>query len=109
VESARDLVTLAAELAARMQHRHDDLKRGLLELGLLVDRDSAAVVADRDAVVRVNDDFDVRAVAGERLVDRVVYDLVDQVVQPLRASGSDVHTGALANGLKALENLDILT
>ena len=45
---------------------------------------------------------------GERLVDRVVDDLVDEVVQPGRSGGADVHGRPLAHGLEAFEDLDAL-
>ena len=61
----------------------------------------AAVGEDRD-VDRV-------AVAGERLVDRVVDDLVDQVVQAAGTGRSDVHARPLANRFEALENLDLVS
>ena len=52
-------------------------------------------------------DDDLVAVPGQRFVDRVVDDLEDHMVQA-RAIGriSDVHAGALAHGLQALEHLD---
>ena len=53
-------------------------------------------------------DVDARAVAGERLVDGVVDDLVDEVVQPPQARRADVHPGALADGLETLEDGDVL-
>jgi hypothetical protein len=44
---------------------------------------------------------------GQRLVDAVVHDLVDHVVQARAVIGvADVHAGALAHRLQALENLD---
>ena len=58
VQAARDLVAAAvAELAAGVQHGQDDLGRRALLLLVHVDRDAAAVVGDRDAVVRVQDDL----------------------------------------------------
>ena len=48
------------------------------------------------------------AEAGERLVDRVVDDLVDEVVQAALAGRADVHAGALADRLEALEDRDVL-
>ena len=51
--------------------------------------------------------LDVVAVAGERLVDGVVDDLVDQVVQSARTGRADVHAGPLANRFESLENLDV--
>jgi hypothetical protein len=58
-------------------------------------------------VVRMDRDLDVRAVAGERLVHRVVDDLVDEVVQAARAGRADVHARPLAHGLQALQDLDL--
>ena len=75
---------------------------------MISDRDAATVVVDRAAVVRVEDDADRVAVAGEGLVDRVVDDLVDQVVQTARAGRADVHPGALANRFEPLEDGDVL-
>jgi len=51
---------------------------------------------------------DLGAVAGERLVDRVVDDLPDQVVEAAVVGRSDVHAGTPANRLKAFEDLDLL-
>ena len=51
-------------------------------------------------------DLDPVAVAGQRLVDGVVHDLPHQVVQAALAGGADVHAGALADRLEALEDLD---
>ena len=45
-------------------------------------------------------------VAGQRLVDGVVDDLPDQVVQAALAGRADVHAGALADRLEALEHRD---
>ena len=75
---------------------------------MLVDRNAAPVVRDRDRrAVVVQRDGDVRGVAVHRLVDRVVEDLPDEVVQPGAADAADVHAGALANGLETLEDGDV--
>ena len=82
VQAAGDLVALAAELAAGVQHREHDLGRRLVGvLGVRIDRDAAAVVDDAAAAVGEQRDVDARRVARERLVDRVVDDLVDEVVE----------------------------
>ncbi len=45
--------------------------------------------------------------AGQRLVDGVVDDLVDHVVQARAVVGvADIHARPLANGIQALQNLD---
>ena len=56
----------------------------------------------------MDDDVDARGEAGEGLVDGVVDDLVDEVVQALLGGGADVHGGAQADSLKALEHADVL-
>ncbi len=107
VETAGDLVALAPELAAGVQHRQDDLGRRLA-LGLDVGGDAPAVVADLAAAVGQQGDVDAGAVAGHRLVHRVVDDLVDEVVQPAGAGAADVHPGPLADGLEAFQDGDVL-
>ena len=61
---------------------------------------------DRDRVVEVDRDVDLGAVAGQRFVDRVVDDFVDEVMQAGRSGRPDVHGRALADGLEAFEDLD---
>ena len=109
VQAAGHLVALAAELAAGMQDGEDDLHRGDLLLGVLVHGDAAPVVVDRDGVVGVDPHLDGVAVAGERLVDCVVHDLVHQVMQAAWARRADVHARTLADRLQALEDLDVGT
>ena len=72
------------------------------------DGDAAAVVDDGDGVVGVDRDRHLGAEAGEGLVDGVVDDLIDEVVQAHHAGRADVHAGALADGLQALEDGDVL-
>ena len=50
-----------------------------------------------------------RGVPGERLVDRVVDDLVDHVMQARAVIGvADIHAGPLAHRVEAFEDLDRL-
>jgi hypothetical protein len=72
-----------------------------------VDRDPAAVVDDADRSVLVERDVDFVTVAREGLVDRVVDDLVNEMVESTVARGSDVHRRTLPNGLEPLQNLNL--
>src|SRR5207253_11350066 len=72
-----------------------------------LDREPAPVVVGRDARVDLDGDRDARAVANERLVDRVVDDLEDEMMKTALARVSDVHARALAHGLQPLEDLDV--
>ena len=107
MESTRHLVDLLVELAAGVQLGHHDL--GCVDVwvrGMRTDRDATAIVNDRHRVVDVDRDVDLGTVAREGLVDRVVNDLIDEVVEASLAGGADVHGGPHAHGLEALENSD---
>ena len=108
VEASRDLVALAAELAAGVELRQNDGEGGEALVGHDVDRDARAPVRDGDGVVRMKPDLDPVVPARERLVDRVVHDLVDEVVEAPRAGRADVHPGPQPDRLEALEDGDVL-
>jgi hypothetical protein len=107
METARDLVAVVVELASGVQHREDDFGRGLAAF-MEVDRDAAAVVDHGDGVVDVDCDVDLVAVPGQGLVDRVVDNLVDEVMQSGGPGRADIHRRPLANGFEAFENLDLV-
>ncbi len=106
VQAAGHLVAAAAELAARVQHRERHRHRGHVLPGRGVGGDAATVVLDPDAAVGAERDDDLVAVAGHRLVDRVVDDLPDEVVQAPLTGRADVHAGPLADRFESLQHLD---
>ena len=77
VQAAGHLVAVVVELAAGVQDGEHDFGGGLAAR-VPIDGNAAAVVDDRDRVVDVDRDVDLIAETGERLVDRVVDDLVDE-------------------------------
>ena len=107
VQTAGDLVASAAELAARVQHGVDDLKRRTARLRLNVDRNAAAVIHNGDGVALVDRHLNFRAVARERLVDGVIHNFVDEVMQAAHRRRADVHARALAHRLQSFEHLDL--
>jgi hypothetical protein len=107
VQATGDGVPAAAELAAGVQDGEDHLHGRFLLHRVHVDGDAAAVVDHADAAVVQQRDLDLRAEAGQRLVDGVVDDLLHQVVQAARPGGADVHAGALADRLQTLEHGDV--
>ena len=82
VKAARHLVAPAAELAAGMEHREDDLQSGYAHLGVYARRYPPAVVIYPYDIPRQDIDLDMGAVAGQRLVYGVVDYFVYQVVKP---------------------------
>ena len=107
MQTARHLVAVVVELAAGVEHREHDFGRRLAAV-VLVDRNAAAVVDDGDRAVDVNRDVDLIAEAGQRLVDRVVDDFVDEMMQSGRPGRPDVHRRPQADGFEAFENLDLV-
>ncbi len=107
VQTARHLVAVIVEFAARVQHRHDDFGRRF-PARVLIDGNTAAVVDDGDRVVDVDRDVDLVAEPGQRFVDGVVHHLVDEVVEAGRTRRPDVHGRPLADSFQPLENLDLV-
>ncbi len=108
VQAARDLVAGAAELAPGMQHREHHLgSRLVLVARVTVDRDAPPVVNHPAAAVGEQSDVDAGAVAGHRLVDRVVHHLRHEMVETARTGRADVHAGPLADRVEALEDRDV--
>ena len=106
MEAAGDLITAAAELAAGVEHGVDHFQGGLASLSLDVHRDAAAVVGDGDGVAVVDGHVDLGTITGQRFVDGVVHDLIDQVMQAAGGGGADVHTWSFTHGLQAFQHLN---
>jgi len=99
VQAARNLITAFAELAAGMQHRHDDFDRGLMLFGVDVDRNSAPVVFDRHRAVRPERHVDFGRVTCHRFINGVINGLIDELMQSALRGIADVHPRAFADGL----------
>ena len=100
VQPARHLVGVLVEFPAGVQVGHDHLGGGYPFLVVDADRDAAPVVGDGDRTVGVQGHDDRVAIAGQRLVDRIVDDLVDHVVQAGTVIGiADIHARPLAHGV----------
>ena len=92
-----------------MQRGEDHLERRLvLELGMRVDGDAAAVVAHRDGAVGGHLQLDDARLAGHRLVHGVVEKLGNQMMHGGLVGAADIHGGTPAHRLQAFENLDVL-
>ena len=107
VQTARNLVAALVELAARMEHGEHDFECGLTLLFVEVGRDASAVILDCDRVVFVDRNVDVGTVSCQRLVDRVIHHLVNQVVQTFFSDVADIHGRTLPDRFQTFEDLDV--
>jgi hypothetical protein len=109
VQTARGAIGVAAELAAGMQRRQDDLEsRFVREARMRIDRNPAAVVAHGYPIAGCQLDLDARSVAGHRFIHRVVEHLCGEMMQAALVGAADIHAGPAANRFQPFENLDIL-
>ncbi len=110
VESAAHFVAalVPAEFSAGVQRRENHFERRLFGCGMHIHRNAAAVIfhAHRTVILqRARNDV---CVAGHRLVDTVIHDLVHEMVESPDIGGTDVHAGALADGFQPLQDLNLL-
>ena len=103
METTGGLICLIVELSTRMQGRQDDTLRGHT---LLVhpDRDTTAIIAHGTCAIRGQRHPYISAVSCQMLIDRVIYDLVDQVIETTLSHRTDVHTRSHTDRLQPLED-----
>src|SRR5690606_17535205 len=70
-------------------------------------RHSTTVVGYADAAVGEDGDLDMIAIAGHRLIDGVVDDLLNEVVETAFRGRTDVHAGSFPDCLETLEHSDV--
>jgi hypothetical protein len=91
-----------------MKLREHDFGGGDFFRRMEIDGNAAAVVDDRHAIVDVDFNLDLITEAGERLVDGIIHDFVNEVMQAPLTGVADVHSGALANRVEAFKDLNII-
>ena len=111
VEAARDLVGVVVagvlELTPGVELGHDDFGSRYAFFGMNPGWNAPAVVLDRDRSVGVQLDEDPVAMPRQRFVDRIVADLEHHMVEAGAVVGvANVHAGAFAHRVEALEDLD---
>lgn len=108
VQATGDGITAAAEFTAGVQHGQNDLN-GRASLSLVnVDGNSTTVVVDANGAVGENSNVYGVTVPSKSLVDRVVDDLINEVVQSARSGGPDIHSGSLAYSFQTFKHLDVV-
>ena len=100
VQTARRLIRALRELTAKFQDGHNALESRFLQFWVHVDWNTASIILDGYGAVLVHGNGNFRRESGERFVERVVDDFVDQVMQSLGGDVADVHGGARTNVLE---------
>ena len=105
MEAAGDLVAAVAEFAAGMEDGIHHFHRGNTHFMVNPHRNATAVVPHGDHIVLFNGHFDMGTVTGQRLVDGVVHDFINQVMQAPLGCGADVHTRPFPHRFQAFQHL----
>jgi hypothetical protein len=103
VETTGEAIAVVGELAPGVELGEDDLDSGQALVGVEVHRHATAIVADLQGAIGVEDHGDGPGMAGQGLVDAVIYDFLGEVIGP---GGVGVHARALADRVQAAQNLD---
>jgi len=104
MQAAGNLIHIAVELAARMQHGQRDLRGRTFLSAVQRSGYSPAIVDDGNTVVNMDKNIDVLAETCHGLVDAVVNDLIDEMMQADAASAANIHGRTLSHCLKTLKH-----
>ena len=107
MEPAGHGITAAAKLSTGVEGGEYNLDGGHFLDRVLIDRNTTTVIGDADPTVGQDHHINQIAVAGKRLIHRVIDDFIDQVVKTAGAGGPDIHTGPLTHCLKAFKDLNV--
>ena len=105
VQTAGNFISATAEFTARMQNGINHFRGRNAFFWMNSRRNAASVIRYGDAFVRIDGDSNFIAITGKRLINGVVYNFVDQVMQPAHGSCPDIHTGALSHRFQTFQNL----
>ena len=106
MQSTRHLIGALIELAARVKHGHGDFEAGFFLGFVHVHRNAPSVVHYGYRIVGIDRQLDRRTVPRQRLVDRVVHDLVHEVMQAANGGRANVHGRPFADGFETLQYLN---
>ena len=106
MEASGDLIGVVIEFTTRVQYRHDHLSRRHT-LFMLLSRNATPIITDAYGFIGVNDNIDLVAVSGQRLIDRIINNFENHMVQACAVIGvTDVHARTLSYRIKALQDLN---
>ena len=90
-----------------MQRGQDDLKRGFVGIfRVRINRDAAAIIADRQAVADTQIDLNPVGMTRNRFIHRVVEHFRGEMVQRAFVNPANIHSGTAANRLQPLQHLN---
>ena len=102
VQSTGGLISTSTKLTTGVENGHNNLQGADAHLLVGVNRNTATVIDDFQRVVGMADDYNLCTVTSKRLVNRVIENLLEELVQTTLAVVSNIHSGTLSNGFQTL-------
>ena len=102
VQAAREFITARAEFSAGVKHGEYDLRCRNAKLCVHTARNTASIVLNGYASVRMKGHFYLRTNPRHRLIDGIVHDFIYEMMKTPLRGGADIHTGTLSNRFKSL-------
>ncbi len=99
MQAAGNLISAAAEFSSCVQDGEYDFDCREARLFLDIDRYAASVILYGDGVVFIDLNLYLIAKAGQRLVHRIVYDLVYKMMEAPHGRTADIHSGSFSDRL----------
>ena len=99
MEAAGNLISAAAEFSSCVQDSKYDFDSREARLFLNIDRYAAAVIYYGNGIIFIYLNLYLIAKAGQRLVHRIVYDLVYKMMEAPYRRTADIHSGSFSDRL----------
>ena len=107
VQSSRDFIAVFVKLTASTNFGHDHLQSGHTFFFVYIDGNPPAVIFNTNGVVFLDDHIDCGTMTGKGLINRVVDNLIYEVVQSANTHVTDVHGRPHAHVFHPFKGLDI--
>ena len=101
-------IRIFIEFTSGMQYGHNHFQSRFILFGMACCRNTPTVISHRDRVIFVYSYLNMITKSSQSLVYRVVYDLVNQMVQPFDINVSDIHGGTHPHCLQTFQYLNTI-
>jgi hypothetical protein len=108
VKATRYFIVLLVEFSSGMELGHHQLESRNPLHGVNSYGNASAIVFYADNIVLLENYEDIGTVTCQGFVDRIINNLINEMMQTVDACRADVHAGPFSNGLEPFEYLNAI-
>ncbi len=108
VKSSGYLVSAAAEFTSCMQDGEYHFHRRLSRLMVDSRGDAPSVILHCNGIIFMYGHLNMTAVSGQRFINGIIHDLIDQMMQSSEGDVINIHSGPFPDRLKSFQDLDLV-